>query len=192
MRRQLLALLLTVISAACALAQQAYNSRLLESLGVTERQVEEIVERQEETAASLRRLQADQEIKKAELARMLIEDEPDMRQVERNLRDAAEIEVQIRMLEIRREIGIRSIVGMEVWTRLMAAARIQRAAAVQQGAEAASRGGEPQQTFAEQQRRMAELQEQRELLQDPEIRELYQRLQEGFGELQRLVRERAR
>jgi hypothetical protein len=192
MRRALLLLLLIWIPVSVSFAQDVYAPRLLESLGLDQSQIEEIQKIQSDTASSLRRFQADQAIKKAELARLLLEESPDLRKVEQNLRDTAEIEVQMRMVEIKREIQIRSIVGVEEWTRLLSAARVQRE--TEAGATAMNQALERlrnlEQSLDDQQRRIAEqLQRNRDVLVDPEIRERFQRLQQEFTELQQALRE---
>ena len=63
---------------------------------------------------------------KLALALLLLDQDPSMRLVERNLRETAEIEVAVRLLEIRRELQIRSAIGDQKWSRMVQVLRFAR------------------------------------------------------------------
>lgn len=88
-RFALIAFLVTV--AVTSYAQDIYTPRVLLTLGLSADEAEKVVQIERETAASVRPLQADLDVKKAELARLLIDASPNMRLVERNLRATADI-----------------------------------------------------------------------------------------------------
>ncbi len=172
---------------------QVYTQRGLEMLGLAPDEIQEILRIDQEASVEIRRHRADQEIKKAELARLLLDEAPNMRLVERNLREAAEIEVAIRMVEIRREIAVRQIVGTERWARIVQALRARRDQIANAASEQASqRLQELQQMIAEKQRELTNLVQNRrnEVLSDEDIRRQYQELQQLYLELQRVIRER--
>ena len=114
-----------------ASAQNLYNERALRALGLSSDEIEEVMAVVSDTTAATRRLQADLEVKKAELARILLDDSPAMRQIERNLRETASVEVDIRLLEIERELAVRRIVGQDRWSAIIQALRTRRADAEQ-------------------------------------------------------------
>jgi len=172
---------------------QVYTQRGLELVGLAPDETQEILRIDQESAAEIRRLRADQEIKKAELARLLLDEEPNMRLVERNLREAADTEVDIRMVEIRRELAVRQIVGTDRWARIVRAVRARRDQITRDVTEQASaRLQDVQQTIAEKQRELTELFQNRrtEVLSEEDVRQRYQELQQLYVELQRLIRER--
>ena len=171
---------------------QIYTQRGLELLGLAPDEIREILLIQEEASAEIRRHRADQEIKKAELARLLLDEDPNMRLVDRNLREAAATEVEIRMVEIRREIAVRQIVGTERWARIVQALRARRDQIANDVSEQASqRLQELQRAITEKQRELTDLiQNRRDLFSDEDIRRQFQDLQQQYLELQRLIRER--
>ena len=196
--KRLIALTALALLTGLAFAQQPatpqmYTQRGLELLGLAPDEIQEILLIQEGAAAEIRRHRADQEIKKAELARLLLDEDPNMRLVERNLREAAATEVEIRMVEIRREIAIRQIVGTERWAWIVQALRTRRDQFANDVSEQASQKlRELQQAITQKQRELTELLQSRRdaVLSDEDIRRQYQELQQRYFELQRLIRER--
>ena len=195
--KRLLALTALILLTGMAFAQQPatpqmYTQRGLELLGLAPDEIQEILLIQEGAAAEIRRHRADQEIKKAELARLLLDEEPNMRLVERNLREAAATEVEIRMVEIRREIAIRQIVGTERWARIIQALRARRDQIANEMTDQASqRLRELQEAITQKQRELTDLiQNRRDDFSDEDIRRQFQDLQQQYLELQRLIRER--
>ncbi len=196
--KRLIAVTVLILLTGLAFSQQlttsqVYTQRGLEILGLAPDEIQQILRIDQEASAEIRRHRADQEIKKAELARLLLDEAPNMRLVERNLREAAEIEVDIRMVEIRREIAVRQIVGTERWARIIQALRARRDQIANDMSEQASRRlQELQQAIAEKQRELTDLVQNRrnEVLSDEDIRRQYQELQQLYLELQRVIRER--
>lgn len=196
MNRILVALVLVIV-ATTAFAQQAsdarvYNERGLQLLGLSPDEIRQVLRIQNEAAEEIRRHRADQEIKKAELARLLLDENPNMRLIERNLRDSADIEVDIRMVEIRREIEIRGVIGTERWARLVQALRERsRETAETVTAEAAQQLRQLQRAITEKQRELQELvQGGGGGVVDDEVREQFRELQLQYQELQQMIRDR--
>ena len=115
-----LGLLLAAMSAG---AQNTYEPDALRGLGLNDTEIDGIREIVQDVQPANARLMAELNIKKAELARLLVDENPNQRQIERNLRESAEIEVQLRMIEIRRELAIREVVGTDRWTAILRAVR---------------------------------------------------------------------
>lgn len=172
---------------------QVYTRRGLELVGLAPDEIQEVLRIDQDAAVEIRRYRADQEIKKAELARLLLDEAPNMRLVERNLREAADIEVEIRLVEIRRELVVRRIVGTDQWAHIVQAVRARRDQIANDVTEQATRRlRELQQAITEKQREMTELIQNRreEGLSDEGIRRQYQELQQLYLQLQRVIRER--
>ncbi len=165
-------------------AQSLYNERVLRAIGLNQSEIDSVLEVTEDAAAETQRLNADLEIKKAELARILLDDSPSVRQIERNLRDTAEIEVQIRLVEIQRELAVREAVGADRWATIIQSLRVRRAqAATEIEAQSAA--------FRE---RLAALQEeivatQRTLLEAVDSEEAEARVREEMRQIQVRFRE---
>jgi hypothetical protein len=186
MKRIILLLALGMVTVALS-AQQLYNERVLLALGLDSDEIRQVVELSRESNEEVRRLQADLQVQKAELARLLLDDNPNMRQIERNLRGSADIEVRIRLVEIEREIAIREIVGTDRWARIV---QTLRARQEEVSGEATERFRQLQQAIDEKQEALSNLmQERRDLLTDEEIRDAFRELQEQYQELQRTIRE---
>lgn len=188
----MLAGLAAVAGAQDRLPPPLYTERGLEMLGLSTEEIDQIMQIQEDSADQIRRHQADLQIKKAELARLLLEDDPNMRLVERNLRESAEIEVEMRLVEIKREYAVREIVGTDQWARIMQALQARRdEIAANVSDQAAQRLREVQQLIAEKQRQLADVLANRpDALSDEEIRRQFQELQQDFRELQEAIQER--
>ena len=126
--KRILVITILILSVSLLHAQAGSAERLLQSLGLTEDEIEQVIEVERESAVRTERLRADLDVQKAALARLLLDESPAMRLVERNLRASADIEVQIRLVEIERELRIRRIVGTDRWTRIVQAQRVRREA----------------------------------------------------------------
>jgi hypothetical protein len=206
--RRLVVSVLLLAAAASVSAQELYNEQLLRTLGVDPDQIERILTMDQSSENDLRRLNADLDVKKAELARLLLDDEPNMRAVERNLNETAQIEVNIRLIEIRRELAIRDLVGTPQWARIMQAVRLRREEiALQQEMDRIRRESGPPEELeavrAELQEQMTQVQEGmrriveegQAFLSDPDLREQVQtaqaELQALMDEIRQAVRESA-
>jgi len=209
---------LLVLVAAALAAQEPYSEGLLKDLGLENEAIEEIQEIQRESAADIRLKRAELEVRKAELARLLVDDDPSLRAIERNLRDTAGIEVEVRMLEIERELAIREVVGTDRWTRIARKLVARRAAEAREDvarSEArklvARRAAEAREDVARSEmarqlrerlatleraidRRQEEvrraLEDREELVEDEDIRRQFDLLREEYRELRELIRDR--
>ena len=189
-KRIIIALILVMLTTTLS-AQTAYNERVLRTLGLNGDEIRQVLQIQQAASESIRRLEADLTVKKAELARLLLDERPNMRMIERNLGESAEIEVDIRMEEIQREIAVREIIGTDRWARIVQTLRARQQEIAENVTEqAADRFRALQQSIDEKQRAITELiQERRDLLTNDEIREAFRELQEQYLELQNIIRE---
>lgn len=198
MKRRSVMIVLFVLAAAALTAQEPYPEELLSRLGLEPDDVEQIQEIQRQSAADLRVRRAELEVRKAELARLLVDDDPSMRAIERNLRETASIEVEIRKLEIERELAIREIVGTDRWTRITRALLARRTAEARADVARSELAGtlRDRLRILEQaiERRQEEvrraLENRDEAEEDEEIRRQFELLRQEYRELQELIRER--
>jgi hypothetical protein len=198
MKRAIVVLMLFLVGVTVS-AQELYTEAILERFGLEEAEIERIIAFEQQTAEGIRVHEADLNIKKAELARLLLDEEPNMRLVRRNLEETAAIEVQIRLLEIQRELSIRRVVGTDEWARIVQLLRLRREE--QEMRRLMEQAGIPDEVEAELRQleeRIRDRQEElnrmiaefREQLQTPEFRERFQQLEEDVNRLQQAVEER--
>ena len=195
--RTAMVVLLVLVAAALA-AQEPYSEGLLKNLGLENEAIEEIQEIQRESAADIRLKRAELEVRKAELARLLVDDDPSLRAIERNLRDTAGIEVEVRMLEIERELAIREVVGTERWTRVARKLVARRAAEAREDVARSEMARQLRERLATLERAIDRRQEEvrraledrEELVEDEDIRRQFDLLREEYRELRELIRDR--
>ena len=198
MKRRSVMIVVFVLAAAALTAQEPYPEELLSRLGLEPDDVEQIQEIQRQSASDLRVKRAELEVRKAELARLLVDDDPSMRAIERSLRETASIEVEIRKLEIERELAIREIVGTDRWTRITGALLARRTAEARADIARSELAGtlRDRLRILEQaiERRQEEvrraLENREETEEDEEIRRRFELLRQEYRELQELIRER--
>ncbi len=96
------------------------NSRpALQRLGLTEAQITTVTEVWTRRALAVRTVRADLEIKQAQLARALVPANPDMNAVRTLLREAVDLEYQIRLNMMEGELEVRKAVGEEIWVKMV-------------------------------------------------------------------------
>ena len=197
--KRILVTAILILSVSLLHAQAGSAERLLQSLGLTEDEIEQVIEVERESAVRIQRLRADLDVQKAALARLLLDESPTMRLVERNLRASADIEVQIRLVEIERELRIRRIVGTDRWTRIVQAQRVRREAQARSQAVEESKLAETvrdrlialNRAIVERQEALLDALRERGIGdEDGEMREQLRELQEAYLRLQELIRER--
>ncbi|MFW6292625.1 MAG: hypothetical protein ACOC7V_09885 [Spirochaetota bacterium] len=198
MKRRSVMIVLLVLAAAALAAQEPYPEGLLDRLGLEGEEIERVREIQRQSATDLRVKRAELEVRKAELARLLVEDDPSMRAIERNLRETADVEVEVRKLEIERELAIREIVGTDRWTRITGALLARRTAEARADVARSQLAGTVrdrlrmlEQTIERRQEDVRRALESREEMEENEdIRRQFELLREEYRELQELIRER--
>jgi hypothetical protein len=95
----------------------------LERLRFTEEEVLAISEIQESYFESIRLPGAELEVLRAQISRELLAGEPDLREIERLIRQGLDFEVEIRMSEIRREFAMQDLLGPRRWAQMKQLAR---------------------------------------------------------------------
>ncbi len=122
--------LATACLAAAALAAQPIpwdDTRLYERLGLSEQQTRSIQETVTREDKVMREAQAELNIRRAQLERLLLDADPDMKQVERLLQSTVDWKVKSEMAGIRLRVEVRRIMGEQKWDQLLRAWRALRA-----------------------------------------------------------------
>jgi hypothetical protein len=88
---------------------------------------EKLKKAEEIRVAAERELRADQaeiEVRKAQLTRVLIDTHPNMADVQKYLREGADWEYKMRLAQIERDLHIRGLLGDSDWSRYQAGVRL--------------------------------------------------------------------
>jgi len=118
MKRIIVILGILALAVSTAGAQDAVQAQLVKRLGLTDQQAEQFVAIYVDSAADLAKARAEINVQKALLAKLLLDVNVGDREVEKVLRQAMEAELQARMVQIRRELAARKLIGDRRWTQL--------------------------------------------------------------------------
>jgi len=106
------------LAATFAGAQEVARNQLLKRLGLTDQQTEQFVAIYADSAVELARARAEINVQKALLERLLLDASVNEREVEKVLRQAMEAELQVRLVQVRRELAARRLIGDRRWIQL--------------------------------------------------------------------------
>ncbi len=115
MRRVATVLACLLLAAAAASAQEAAAEQLLRKIGFTEAEIDKVETIQDQSRAEIQKARAELAIAKAQLAKLLLNIDAGMREVEKAVRAAMEWEVQVKLAEISRELKLRKLIGDRKW-----------------------------------------------------------------------------
>jgi hypothetical protein len=118
MKRIIVVLGLAALVAAMAGSQEVLTAQLAKRLGLTDRQAAQFIAIYTDSAADLAKYRAEINVQKALLARLLLDADVGEREVERVLRQAMEAELQVRLIQVRRELAARRLIGDRKWLQL--------------------------------------------------------------------------
>ena len=118
MKRIVVMVAVLALVASLAGAQEAVRNQLVKRFGLTEQQADKFVAIYADSAVDLAKARAEVNVQKALLAKLLLDVDVSERDVEKILRQAAEAEIQVRMIQIRREIAARKLIGDRRWIQL--------------------------------------------------------------------------
>lgn len=91
----------------------------LEQLGLTQAQIQTIDGIWTRRMQEIRPMQADLKIKQAQIARALVPTNPNMDDVKRLMKEASDLEYQIRVKMVEAEMEVRRNVGEDVWVKMV-------------------------------------------------------------------------
>jgi len=90
----------------------------LKRLGLSDVQMQQVVETVRASMPELEKARAESRIVQAQLARLLLEDNPAKADLEKTVRQGLEWDFKIRMARIDRSLKLRAIVGKDQWAAL--------------------------------------------------------------------------
>ncbi len=135
-----IAVISALLLAAAVLFAQEYSQTFLKNQGLTEDQISKLLALQDQNGEDLRKARADANVIKARLAQLLVNVNANMNEVEKAVRDAAELDVRIKLMQIRQELAVRKLLGDALWSRVTRALRQKRAAIGAKVEEKAAQG----------------------------------------------------
>jgi tellurite resistance protein len=118
MKRIIVMLGIMAVAATLAGAQEAVRNQLAKRLGLTEQQADTFIAIYDDSAVDLAKARAEVNVQKAQLAKLLLDVDVSDRDVEKVLRQAVDAEVQVRMIQIHRELAARKLIGERRWIQL--------------------------------------------------------------------------
>jgi hypothetical protein len=125
-KRLLLFVLVGLIAAGFSYGQDWDDPEMLERLDLEEGEVQKIREIFEQTEREMREARLEIDVLRAQLRKLLFEEQVDMREVERMLRRGLEWELKERMAQIRRQVELRELLGDAKFAQLTRAAERRR------------------------------------------------------------------
>jgi len=117
-RRLVVICLLGLIAVGFAFSQDWDNPQILKRLDLGEEEIANIREVFEKTEMEIREARLEIDILKAQLRKLLFQQQVNMREVERLLRDSLEWEMKERMAQIQRQVQLRTLLGDTKYARL--------------------------------------------------------------------------
>jgi hypothetical protein len=108
-------------------AQDWDDPQLLERLDLSREEAEQIREIFEQTEREIREARLEIDVIRAQLRKLLFEEQVNMRDVERMLRQSLDWELKERMAQIRRQVELRELLGDAKYARMVQAVERRRA-----------------------------------------------------------------
>jgi hypothetical protein len=118
-KRLLAIMVLGLLAAGFACGQDWEDPDLFKRLGLEEQQMERIRELFEQTEREIREARVEIDVLKSQLRKELFQEQVQMREVERLLRQSLDWELKERMAQIRRQVELREMLGDAKYARLM-------------------------------------------------------------------------
>lgn len=118
MKRVLLIVVLVLLAVGFSYGQDWDNPEFLERLDLDEQEAERIREIFEETEREIRQARLEIDVLRAQLRKLLFEEQVNMREVERMLRQSLDWELKERMAQIRRQVELRELLGDAEYARM--------------------------------------------------------------------------
>lgn len=118
MKRIVLICFLVIATGGAMRAQDVRQE--LKRLDLTEAQMQQVTETVRAGQAELDKLRADSRVIQAQVARLLLDENPSRDAIEKLVRQGVEIDFRAKMMRIDRSLKVRSLVGNDRWAQLSA------------------------------------------------------------------------
>ncbi|RKX84900.1 MAG: hypothetical protein DRP57_04965 [Spirochaetes bacterium] len=99
--------------------QNGYNVQVLKKLGFTDSEIKGLIKIQEDNQRIIINARAELDIYKAELKKLLLSPDVNMKDVEKLLRKSMDWELKLRLAQIRQQVESRKLVGEKKWIKLV-------------------------------------------------------------------------
>jgi hypothetical protein len=117
-KRLILLVVVGLLVAGFSYGQDWDNPEVLERLDLEEEEVEKIREIFERTEREIREARLEIDVLRAQLRKLLFQEQVNMREVERMLRQSLDWELKERLAQIRRQVELRELLGDAKYARL--------------------------------------------------------------------------
>ena len=107
--------------------QGNYNIQVLKKLGFTNSEIKGLIKIQEDAQRVIMNARAELDIYKAELKKLLLSPNVNMKDVEKILKKSMNWELKLRMAQIKEQVDSRKLVGEKKWIQLVRYAQRVRA-----------------------------------------------------------------
>ena len=119
MKRLLLILVMLSFALSAITAQDMFDPRLLTKIGLTQQQIEELQEIQFQAELKIREANVEMNILKAQLEKLLLNEDPDMQQVRSTIEATLRWRVQSEIANVEARVQIRERLGSDNWGKLL-------------------------------------------------------------------------
>lgn len=120
MKRAFFSVIMLIIAASIYgqnIPDAAAMTQLANRIGLSEEETERVMNIYQQTESVVQEANLELNILKAQLARLLFYPDVDMREVEELLKGSYEWQLKRQLAQIRRQVGIRKILGEERWAQ---------------------------------------------------------------------------
>lgn len=107
--------------------QNGYNEQVLKKLGFTDSEINGLIKIKEDSQRVIINARAELDIYRAELKKLLISPDVNMKDVEKILKKSMNWELKLRIAQIRQQVDSRKLVGEKKWVKLVRYAQRVRA-----------------------------------------------------------------
>ena len=118
MKRLIIFAVLGLLAAGFSYGQDWDDPEVLDRLDLKEDEVEKVREIFEETEREIREARLEIDVLRAQLRKLLFQEQVNMREVERMLRQSLDWELKERLAQIRRQVELRELLGDAKYARL--------------------------------------------------------------------------
>jgi peptidoglycan hydrolase CwlO-like protein len=129
MKRSMFLSIILFAAAALAFGQQRLeNAEFLKSIGLSGDDIKKVQDIRLQTSRDKQQAQAELNVYKAQLEKLMLSADPDMKEVERILRDSMEWKLKAELADIKGRVATRKAVGEEAWQKIVRALAIRQRA----------------------------------------------------------------
>lgn len=101
-----------------AVSAQTEVRQDIKRIELTDPQIQDVVKEIRDTQSDLEKARAENRVVQAQLARLLLDDNPARNDIEKLVRQGQDWDLKVKMIRIDRSLKIRSIVGKDKWALL--------------------------------------------------------------------------